>query len=721
MITLKQSQYLTVPSTPAKAFVVKTGSVEVYACTPKGSENYHKLFLAQLDEGECFFSPAEPQSPLEFEIFARADCVIDDRDAGELTGNELAAQAADWLHKLTDLPWIRHLVGLGDETLLKWESKTIFSSDGDLNGDIAAICSDNLEKLSALIEDNFKKAEQNIDAKTEMYDRYRDKALSGAKRNLLRDEFDFAGVGEPAGYTDDPVKFVVCAAAGFLGMDTANISLPADVAANMDSVTKMRRLIRKANMEVRLVSLSEGWHKKDGGAFIGFLSDLGEENTPAALLPKGSNKYVLVNEEHPTGLTVDDKTASKIKKDAFMCYAGLPRRKLGRKDMFGFMFRHTMKHDWAAIWLVSFAAGLLPILIPLITETIFRDVIPINDRQALGTVTQVMLVSGVTTAILGFVRSISLLRVKSHVGVAFESALWSRLLSLPASFFRDYETGNLVGRMQGVAKITELLGDNVLSSVFNMIFSFCSLILMFYYSVKLTMIALAVWAVYILINAFFYRRIVSAQRSMTDASNKSSARTLQLFSGLTKFRLQGGEPAAFNMWSQTFGREWEWGQKVRWHTNYISLINVIMPTVLSMILFYFTMDIIDAGLEEGRIAMDGAKFMGFQAAFSGFNATLVAFVPVVATLFTTLPFIENITPILETEPEGTDDKIDAGRLSGEVEIKNLHFAYSPDSPPTLKEVSIHIKAGESVAIVGPSGCGKSTLVRILLGFEKPTQ
>ncbi|MCL2011131.1 MAG: ABC transporter transmembrane domain-containing protein, partial [Synergistaceae bacterium] len=451
MTTLKQSQYLTVPSTPDKMFTVKTGSVEVYACTPKGSENYHKLFLAQLDKGECFFSPVKPQSPLEFQIFARADCVINDKDIGKLAGNKLAAPAAEWLHKLTGLPWIRHLIASGDETLLKWESKTIFGPDGDSSGDIAAICSDNLEKLSALIEGNFKNAEQNTDARTEMYGRYRDKALSGARRNLLREEFDFAGDGVSAGYADDPVKFVVCAAAGFLGMDTANISLPADVTANMDSVTKMRRLIRKANMEVRLVSLSEGWHKKDGGTFIGFL---GEENTPAALLSKGSKKYVLVNEEHPAGLTVDDKTASKIKKDAFMCYAGLPRRKLKRKDMFSFMFRHTMKHDWAAIWLVSFAAGLLPILIPLITETIFRDVIPINDRQALGTVTQVMLVSGVTTAILGFVRSISLLRVKSHVGVAFESALWSRLLSLPASFFRDYETGNLVGRMQGVAKIT---------------------------------------------------------------------------------------------------------------------------------------------------------------------------------------------------------------------------------------------------------------------------
>jgi ATP-binding cassette subfamily C protein len=738
MIDLKQSQYLAIPSvetgTPVKAFTVRSGVVEVFACTPLGSDNYHKMFLAQVREGESFFSPVAMLSPLEFQVFARSDCEIEEYEDGDL--RKLADGVSDWFFKLTSLQWVRYLVGMRDEHLVKWDSRSIFREDDDPQGllasgrlaeglftveDFASVLTDHMEILSMLVGAQFEKDDRGVEAKTELRVRYREKVLSEAIQNLLSTEFPGMPGREPPGESADPVRFAVAAAARFLGMEAENIAIPSDVAAKMDSVTKMRRMIKKANMQVRLASLPEGWHKKDGGVFLGYYGEKSGAEEMVALLPQGGDRYVMVGENFRAGTAVDDKTASQIKSDAFMCYAGLPPEKLRRTDIFTFMLRHTAKHDWTMVWIMSFVAGALPILMPLITESIFRDVIPINDRQALGTVTQVMLVSGFTTAIIGLVRSISLLRIKNYIGVAFESALWSRLLSLPVSFFRNYDAGNLVSRMQGVSRITDLLGDSVLSGVFNMLFSFWSLVLMFYYNVKLTMISVAVWAVYLLANVFLYRKTILAQRKLTDASNKASAQTLQILSGLTKFRLQGGEAAAFHLWSKDFGEQWQWNLKSRWYSNYTSLLNVAMPTITSIILFYVTMGIVEASAGEPVPAIDGAMFMGFQSAFAGFNATLTAFVPVVSTLFSAMPFIENIMPILETDPEVTEDKLEVGELSGEIEIKNLRFSYSPDSPEVLKGISLLIKAGESLALVGPSGCGKSTLVRILLGFEKPSQ
>ena len=49
----------------------------------------------------------------------------------------------------------------------------------------------------------------------------------------------------------------------------------------------------------------------------------------------------------------------------------------------------------------------------------------------------------------------------------------------------------------------------------------------------------------------------------------------------------------------------------------------------------------------------------------------------------------------------------------------VSFAYRPDTPLVLDNLSLAVNPGEFVAVVGPSGCGKSTLLRLLLGFENP--
>jgi len=77
-----------------------------------------------------------------------------------------------------------------------------------------------------------------------------------------------------------------------------------------------------------------------------------------------------------------------------------------------------------------------------------------------------------------------------------------------------------------------------------------------------------------------------------------------------------------------------------------------------------------------------------------------------------------VKPLLVAQTELSDELRDPGRLTGQIEFKDVHFRYGEDGPPVLKGVSFRVMPEQFVAFVGPSGSGKSTIIRLLLGFEE---
>jgi subfamily B ATP-binding cassette protein MsbA len=74
---------------------------------------------------------------------------------------------------------------------------------------------------------------------------------------------------------------------------------------------------------------------------------------------------------------------------------------------------------------------------------------------------------------------------------------------------------------------------------------------------------------------------------------------------------------------------------------------------------------------------------------------------------------------VSTEAEEDRDRAPVRSIAGAVELERVSFEYVP-GVPVLREVSLFVRAGSTVALVGPSGAGKSTLCRLLLAFERPT-
>ncbi|MCD7452664.1 ABC transporter B member 29, chloroplastic [Datura stramonium] len=87
------------------------------------------------------------------------------------------------------------------------------------------------------------------------------------------------------------------------------------------------------------------------------------------------------------------------------------------------------------------------------------------------------------------------------------------------------------------------------------------------------------------------------------------------------------------------------------------------------------------------------------------------------------PAIQRLFSLTRFEPEEivNPDAVDLDCVAGDVNYSNVSFRYGKNGPLVLKNMDLHIKSGEIVALCGPSGGGKTTLVKLLLRLYDPLQ
>ena len=700
---------------------IVSGSVEAYAVT-KGDVSFRRTFLAAFEEGEAVFPAMDEFEQIDVQLYVMEDAVLRVVPFGNKTAEELLPLMKAWLSRLVELPWMRIIADQGDDILQKWRQGTALKEDGSKD-DLLDSFRDNEGIFAMLLGVHFGAEDGRLSQRLEVLKKSKAMLLENGVRSLLGEEPLYGNAGAVIKKAAEDATFVVQHVAKALSMPTEAIHLSADTASHLDAPTILRRLVQKGNMQMRRVTLPEDWYKNDGGVMIAYWTPQGaKDKILMALVPETPESYRAYAPNRSEGFEVTESIAKEIDPEAFLCYAGFPARALKMWDLVKFMFFQCWKADYRTILLCSVFAGMIPLATPIITETIFQDIIPILDRQGLATVTQALMVTSFTTAALSIVRSIAVMRISTHIEIAAEAAMWGRLLTMPTKFFRKFTTGELASRMGGIGIAKSLASGGFVDSVFSFLFSFWSIFLMCYYSFKLTAAAIAVWIVYSAFQAAVLKRTLDFQRKIIDSSNKTAGVIQQIFAGLAKFRVQGAEEQAYSLWTTNFGRSWNLGLQLRWQQNYVGMISSLQPFVLTLILYWIA--IYGMGEEGGRQGITYAQFLAFNSAYSSFNGVMGGFLGFISQYFALQPQIENLRPLLEETPESSGDRQDAGKLTGQLAVNHLSFAY-PDpqtgepGPEVLHDVSFSVMAGENVAIVGRSGCGKSTLVRLLLGFEDP--
>ncbi len=472
------------------------------------------------------------------------------------------------------------------------------------------------------------------------------------------------------------------------------------------------RLARASGVRVRKVALGGSWFKQDSGPILGVLED---DGTPVALVPDGPRRYRLLDPASRTSTRVDESVAARLQPFGYTFYRSLPTEGLGawqvaRFGLFGW------RRDFWTIVLMGTLGGLLGLAQPVATGMIFDTLIPGALRTEMLQMAAILVVIAVSAATFKLAQSFAMLRIEGRVDAGLQAAVWDRLVNLPAPFFREFTSGDLAMRGLGIQQIRQVVTGPVLSAVFAGVFSIFSYLLLFYYSWDLALLATALILLAFAVATGIGLLQLRHQRHLAEVQGELSGQVLGLINGIAKLRVSGTENRAFARWAEKFTRQEEISVKTRKLSNAQTIFSVVFP-VLSLMAIFFTLSWLMQ--QDDYEPISTGDFLAFNSAYSQFLAASLGLSSALISLLATIPLYERAKPILEALPEVNDAKNDPGELSGRIDIRHVDFAYAPDLPTVLHDVSISIAPGEFVGVVGASGSGKSTLFRILLGFEAP--
>ncbi len=313
-----------------------------------------------------------------------------------------------------------------------------------------------------------------------------------------------------------------------------------------------------------------------------------------------------------------------------------------------------------------------------------------------------------------------LVGMSRDVEYELRNEFFAHLERMGPRFFHDYRTGDLMSRATNdLNAVRMLVGPALMYSVNALVVFALALPLMIRVSGRLTLLALFSLPLVSVATKLFGARIHAHFEQVQEQLGRLSTRAQENFAGVRVVRAYGQEEAERRAF-RALNREY-----VRRNLRLIRLTGLFYPTLAALIglgsaavLWY-----------GGRLALEGAISVG---QFVEFHLYLVRLIwPVIAMGWVVnlvergLASMGRIVEILEREPESRDvaplflpESDDGWIPQGKIEIRHLTFSYDGRAP-VLRDVSLVIEPGETVAIVGRTGSGKTTVVNVLTRLYEP--
>jgi len=374
----------------------------------------------------------------------------------------------------------------------------------------------------------------------------------------------------------------------------------------------------------------------------------------------------------------------------------------------------------APYWRV-FAASLLGMIVVAATEPVLPALLkPLLDgsfvqrdetmiRLVPLALVGVFLIRGVAS----YISDYAIHWVGSRVVMDLRDAMFDRLLLLPTRFYSDQASGTLVSRVTYDAAQVTTASTQVLTVVVKDTLAILGLLgWLLYLHWQLTLALLVAGPAIAGVIYVASRRLRRASRGTQEAMGDMTQIVQETIECHRVVKVFGGEGYEARRFHDAADRVRRFIMKhVAAAAATVPVTQFLAALAIAGIVYY-------AALRSGAGEITVGGFVSFVTAVGMLLAPLKRLTQVNEHIQRGLAAAESVFNVLDQDAEPDTGGIALGRARGEIEFQHVTYGYEAGRP-ALRDVSLRVRPGETVALVGPSGGGKTTLVNLIPRFYHP--
>ncbi|MBV1891960.1 MAG: peptidase domain-containing ABC transporter [Gammaproteobacteria bacterium] len=419
----------------------------------------------------------------------------------------------------------------------------------------------------------------------------------------------------------------------------------------------------------------------------------------------GQGRRVLTLEEfskHFTGIAVEFSPTTSFKQ----------HKAVEQVRLFDFL-RTTggIKRAFIQLVVLSILLQLFAIASPFYMQLVVDQALTTYDRDLLTVLAIGFLLLAVIRVATNAFRSWVIVYLGNTLSFQMGGNLFRHLIHLPLDFFEKRHIGDLIARFGSMDAIQKILTTGMVTALVDGVMAISTFIMMWLYAPFLALVVLAVVLIYtgIRLALFYPLRTLTEEEIVARAKEQSNF--MESLRAVQSIKIFGKESDRQSLWKNCFADVANSRIRLgKFRVGYTGINELLFGVENVLVIYLGASMVLDGGFSIGMLY----AFISYKTQFAQKTSTLIEQIIEFRMLGLHL---SRLSDIALTEKEDLGEEAALGHeFKGELALSKIQFRYSETESYLFKDLNLHIKQGEAVAIIGSSGCGKSTLLKVMMGL-----